>query len=383
MRQLASIQRIKDIYPIPDADKIECAKVLGWDVVIEKNKHQIGELVVYVEIDSIMPDNREEFNFLKSTKTDKMKPIKTAKKRGQLSQGIVFPLSILPHGHVVKDDMDVTKVLGVIKYEPKVQQGSGGKGQQCSKNRSRPSFVPMTDETRVQNLSNALEPFIGTVGYTTEKIDGSSGSIYYKDGKAGVCSRKVDLADPYLKRYQSTLYKFCVNFWNKVIRKYTRKWFKISLKHRQVPAPTHFWIVGKPIADKLKADGRNLSIQGEVVGPNIQSNKYGLDHYEFRCFQIYDIDENRYFGYEAWKTFCKYHDIVTVPIIDDSVVMHNNVDKWLDYAKGYSMLNAEALREGVVWRPLTEIAVEGSNKFHRSRLSFKAINNDFLLKHGG
>ena len=94
-RKLASIQRIVRIYPALNSENLELAQVLGWQVVIGKNSFKEGELVVFCEVDSVLPP-RDVFKFLES----KHYRIKTIKLRGNLSQGIVFPLTILssmPH----------------------------------------------------------------------------------------------------------------------------------------------------------------------------------------------------------------------------------------------------------------------------------------------
>lgn len=115
-RQLASIRRISDIRPIPGADRIAVAQVDGWECVIQKDEFQVGDLVVYVEVDSIVPE-RPEFEFLR----DRKFRVRTIKLRGQVSQGLVLPLSILPEG-TYTDGLDVTEVLGIKKYDPQAQQ---------------------------------------------------------------------------------------------------------------------------------------------------------------------------------------------------------------------------------------------------------------------
>ena len=115
MRKLVSIQEIKDIKPIENADKIEVVKVLGWNVVVKKDEFKIGDKIVYAEIDSLFPE-KEEFEFLR----DRHFRIRTIRLRGQVSQGICFPMDILPEGNYEIGD-DVTKILGVTKYEPLYQ----------------------------------------------------------------------------------------------------------------------------------------------------------------------------------------------------------------------------------------------------------------------
>src|SRR5437762_2570852 len=103
MRQLASIHRIKALDPIDGADAIERATVLGWQLVAKKSEFNVGDLCVYCEIDSVMPE-REEFLFLKP----RGMRVKTVRLRGQISQGICFPLAILPAGLEPVEGADVT-----------------------------------------------------------------------------------------------------------------------------------------------------------------------------------------------------------------------------------------------------------------------------------
>src|SRR6185295_6305967 len=130
MRKLASIQTINTIEPIPNADAIERIRVLGWWVVAKKGEHQTGEKVIYCEIDSLLPE-RPEFEFLRagSFKPGQTDPdgatilpagfrIKTVKLRGQVSQGICFPLSLLLTDAPTDEGADVTELLGIHKWEP-------------------------------------------------------------------------------------------------------------------------------------------------------------------------------------------------------------------------------------------------------------------------
>lgn len=111
-RKLASIQKIIKTEPIPNRDRIVLATVLGWHVIVRKEEMKPGDLVVYVETDSILPDC-EKFADIPRDK----RRIRMMKMAGVYSQGICFPLSILPNGGYKEGD-DVTEVLGIKKYEP-------------------------------------------------------------------------------------------------------------------------------------------------------------------------------------------------------------------------------------------------------------------------
>ena len=90
-RKLASIQRIVSIEPIQGADKIELAIVLGWQCVVKKDEFKVGDLCVYIEIDSIVPADNPYFEFMK----DRKYRVKTIRLRGIYSQGLVCPLNIM------------------------------------------------------------------------------------------------------------------------------------------------------------------------------------------------------------------------------------------------------------------------------------------------
>jgi RNA ligase (TIGR02306 family) len=164
MRKLASIQTVNAVEPIPNADAIEKIRVLGWWVVMKKGDYRSGDKVVYCEIDSQLPE-RAEFEFLRASS---VKPahsdilrgvplsagfrIKTVKLRGQVSQGICFPLSILQPQVIQEEGADVTDLLGVLKWEPPLPMGMGGKVKG-----GFPGFLPKTNETRVQVLEPMLQ----------------------------------------------------------------------------------------------------------------------------------------------------------------------------------------------------------------------------------
>jgi RNA ligase (TIGR02306 family) len=197
-RKLASIQTVNAVEPIPNADAIEKIRVLGWWVVSKKGEHKPGDTIVYCEIDSLLPE-RPEFEFLRASsfKPARADPaggpglpagfrIKTVKLRGQVSQGICFPLSILPEVAPTEEGSDVTGLLGVLKWEPPLPVGMGGKvkGQ-------FPGFLPKTDETRVQVLEPVLLRHRGKTFYVTEKLDGTSCTAFVRQGEFGICSRNL------------------------------------------------------------------------------------------------------------------------------------------------------------------------------------------------
>jgi RNA ligase (TIGR02306 family) len=337
MRKLASIQEITSISPIPGADSIEVANVLGWHVVIRKGEFAPGDPIVYCEIDSLLPE-REEFEFLrKCCYLDKNGfrgfRIKTSKLRGQVSQGIAFPLDILPEGHY---DLgaDVTEILGIVKYDPPIPTCLSGLAKG-----NFPAFIPKTDETRIQAIPGVLDRHRGIECYVTEKLDGSSMTAYLYGDQFGICSRNLELKET----ENNALWRLATRY---------------------------------DLKSAIEKMGGNLALQGEIIGPGIQGNKYKLKDMEFRIFSVYDIENKRYQDVTEWakalEMLC-YDVPVMVPFLGYLTLGHS-VDKIVKLAEGQSCL-ADIQREGIVIRPIKE-----TTDIELGRLSFKVINPNFLLK---
>lgn len=328
MRKLASIQKVLELNPIAGADRIEVASVLGWSVVVKKGEFAVGDPVIYCEIDSVLPE-KPEFEFMRPRKFR----VKTARLRGQLSQGLCFPVDILPsQDQDLSVGTDVTEILGIKKFVPK-----WAPRRPANIIGPRPSYVPKTDEPRIQSNIELLEEMRGKVCYVSTKIDGCSGTFLHLDGEVFCCSRNFSFRDEPGDRH-----------WE-AARKYS-------------------------ILEKLKEAG-NYAVQGEIAGPGIQRNLLGLTEIDFFAFNVFDIQRGKYLDYEDFRAFCEKWEIPTVPVDDDSLVFNHSLPELLEMAKGsYASGN---YREGIVIRPLKE---QPSSALGGSRLSFKVINNDFLLK---
>lgn len=328
MRKLASLQRITALEPIPNADSILKATVLGWQLVVKKGEFSVGDLCVYIEIDSILPD-RPEFEFLRA----RSNRIRTVRLRGQISQGVCFPLSILPDSIEVAEGLDVTTILGIEKYEPPIPAQLSGimKG-------GFPSFIPKTDETRVQILADLLEKYEGERCFITEKLDGSSVTYYWNEGEFGVCSRNMEL---------------------------------------EKSADNSFWKVATDldIEAKLKHLGQHIAIQGELIGEGIQSNKYKLKGQTVRFFNAFAISNNEYLDYADFRKLVEALALPMVPVLEDNFLLVSDINTLVDLSVGGSVLRKETRREGIVIRPLKEKTDQ------IGRVSFKVINPSFLLKY--
>ncbi len=348
IRKLASIQRIKSIEPIENADAVELARILGWDVVVRKGEFKVGDLVVYFEPDSICPDT-PDFDFLRSQK-GKIKPLKPKKIRGVLSQGLVMPLHILDKFPDIPDYIegaDVTEWLGVKKYDPlEVEFRTGEAARNIA---PFPMFIEKTDEERVQTLLD-LDRYDGKKFIVTEKIDGTSFTCYIHDDVVGICTRNhetnKDGNSPYAIVYQ--IY---------------------DIENKMRLAKEKF--------------GIEFAVQGEVYGVKIQKNKYNINTNSLAVFNVINLETNeQYSPYESLgKEICDFIGLPKVPLIDDDFTMKDDIDYLINMSKGFSKFKENQVREGIVFRLRKEEfdAIKKDNPgYQRRRYSFKAINPDFL-----
>jgi RNA ligase (TIGR02306 family) len=331
-RKLASVVKIVDIQPIPGADAIVVATVKGWKVVVKVNEYKVGDLAVYYEIDSFLPI-RPQFEFLRKSSFKRMGStegfrLKTIRLRGQISQGLLTPI---PEGiSNPKEGDDLTEALDIVKYEPPIPAQLAGKIKGTF-----PSFIPKTDEIRIQNFENEVgfSP-VGERAYVTEKLDGTSFTCYFNNGVFGVCGRNWELSET---------------------------------------SDNSLWRMANllQLKEKMTKHGKNIALQGELIGAGINGNLYGLSDHKLFFFTGYDIDKGRrmFFDELEWVLFGL--DLQMVPVLEKyGFVIPNEsniVDYMLKYAEGKSVLNMEVDREGVVVRGLER------------EFSFKAISNTYLL----
>jgi RNA ligase (TIGR02306 family) len=336
-RKLASIQTILSLSPIVGADAILLAKVLGWELVVKKTEFQVGDRCVFFEIDSVLPI--AQWNDHLRKEPNKPLRIKTIRLRGQLSQGLAMPLSIIPTGEY-EIGTDVTTLVGVTKYEPVVPAHLSGMAKG-----NFPAFLHKTDETRLQSEPKVLDEAIskGLVLVGTLKMDGTSFTAYRRDDEFGVCSRNLDL--------------------------------------KETEGNAHWRMARKlKLEEILRNEPRNLSIQGEIVGPSIQANRLGLSESKLYLFNLFDIDTGKYLSHTELSAFAEKHMLNMVPTVYrldfGGVVGPRDVNHLLNIANNLNYDNGTPA-EGIVWRSMCETYSD----VLKGRMSFKTISNRFLEKY--
>jgi len=362
-RKLATIRVIDDVIDIQNADNIQLAIIDGWSVVVKKNEFKAGDLCVYVEIDSLLPE-RSEFEFLRSKnfhiKTMKLNKFKV------ISQGICFSLSILPYNEYKVSD-DVTELLGITKYDKddvlieKKKQNWWFRFKivrslflRKSRRNEFPDWISKTDEPRIENniyFLNKKIPYI-----VTEKLDGCS----------------VTYAMKKIKTWYGHKFEFIVCSRNRRVYENDKQYWVPVYKHD----------LKKRMKDYLKFYGKNKStaicIQGELVGPGIQKNKYKLDVLDFFAFNMFLFRWHNYWDFDKFtieyneqEIFCEnIFGVKRVPLIANNFVLPDTIEELRKLVNRPSALNDKVMTEGGVFRN------------YENKVSFKCINPEFLVKFG-
>jgi RNA ligase (TIGR02306 family) len=268
---LASIQKIHSIAPHPDPEvtRLQVAKIFEWPVVVEKDKHREGDLVVFIEIDSIVPE-RPEFEFMRSRKFR----IYNAKFKNAPSSGLVMPLSILPEGDWKEGD-DVVEALGVRKYERPVDPQMGGDAEGDFPRQ----LISISDETNLLGCrQGTLDELEGREIFTSTKNDGSSTTFIYNKGEFQACSRRLLMKEGSGFPWQAAA--------------------KYELKER------------------MAALGRNLAIQAECCGPKLNGNQMELKEMTLFLFRAKCLDTRQVLGLDEMVQVANALGVPHVKIID-------------------------------------------------------------------
>lgn len=375
-RKLATIRRVDAIETIPNADAIEVAVVGGWRVVVKRNEYKSGDLACYLEIDSWVPTALA--SFLSKGKEPKEyngisgERLRSIKLRGVISQGLLLPLDMIPLDKpFLIENEDITEVLGIQKWEPKLPAELAGQVEGLF-----PAYLIKTAQERCQNLKaeifgyddrvvtyegdgmihHRVQPARAsrnTQYEVTIKMDGTSFTGFYvgnqnRDNPSGVCSRNYEL-----KINEE-------NAGNSLVRMYVDSGMQSALA-------------------ALGKRGKNIAVSGELMGQGIQGNREGFQNFKLFVFDILDADTGLYLGsIERTKLLEELYYlgmdrtmVQPVPVLHDSVRLTElniyTIDDLLAYAEGPSLNHK--YREGLVFKRLD------------GQFSFKVISQSWLLRY--
>jgi RNA ligase (TIGR02306 family) len=340
---VARVVQVGEVSAIPKADAIELAKIGGWSAVVKKGAHRKGDLAVYFEIDTFLPEGNPAWQFLVDTHPTEFQgarghALRTVRLRGQVSQGLL--LSFAELGISVEEgrdpSFDPAARFGAKKYEeplpPDLEKVARG---------MLPTLVPRTKQERIQNLESefALWQADGARGErtweATEKLEGASCTFAWIKKELHACSHRVD--------YLSS-------------------------------SDNEFWQAAKllDIENKCEAEfgARSFALQGELVGPGQEGNVYLLAERQFLLYEVVDLDQGRKLLPSERRDLAEKMGIPHVPLLGVGLAFNagQSMEQLVAASDAESLFVPGRRREGVVYKCEQDAEV-----------SFKAISNDYLV----
>jgi RNA ligase (TIGR02306 family) len=338
-RKMAEIVRVKDVIPHPNADLLDIANVGGWNVVIKKGDFSVGDMAIYLSIDAWVPHELAPFLSKGSVPREyngvKGERLRTIKLRGQVSQGLLLPLSTWApdkrpwtiEEENFEEGTDLTEYLHIQKWEAPIPAQLQGQ----VRGPFPTQYMPKTDQPRIQSFYDEIVEFGEDKTYEVSlKIDGTSFTIFKVDNVLRCCSRNLEL------------------------------------KLNEENANNTLIKIANEIGHKIP---NNMAFQMEVYGEGIQGNKEKIKGQTYAIFDVYDIENQKYLPPNDRRNICKELELNHVPVLNENEPMPNSIEEALTMATGPS-INAK-LREGIVFK---------CNE--NPSFSFKAISNEWLLKNG-
>ena len=300
---------IEQITPHPNADALELAQVLGWQLVVKKGEYALGNKVVYFPIDTMLPlELSERFGVTKYLSKQR---IRCAKLRGEPS----FGLAVRPDDEEWPLGKNVAEYYQVQKYEPPLRIGQGDAEQ------AHPLFVEYTDIENMRNFPDILidgEPVV-----LTEKVHGTQDRLGMIEGEFMAGSKALRRKRPENDRFETSTY-----------------WFPLSL------APV------RHLLEHLGQSHQQVILFGEVYGSKIQSFNYGhKGTLGYRAFDL--LIDGHYVDWPDFVALCQQFGVETIPIVATIPFTLNEV-KRLSEGKTLLMDQEAHIREGLVVKPMQE-----------------------------
>ena len=353
---LVEVCKIDDIFEHPNADRLEFAKVKGWNCIVEKDKWEKGDTVVFIPPDSVMPDDlidKYELEYLRNGG----KRVRTVKLRGCVSQGLILPP---PEGDWEIGD-NVAEEMGITKWVPDREIYQQPKSNKPTKRKKNPDFHKYTNINNIKHFNKVFKK--GDTVVIQEKLHGTN----FRAANLPIYTEH----DNFLKNIWSKI-KFVFNGGYEFV--YGSRNVQITYQNKRSG------YYGKDIYGKIASryDLKNkipedYIVYGEIYGNGVQDLTYGLNDIELALFDVKYKD--KYLPYEEFKNFCKDKDLPIVPVLYTGLWKDDLLEK---YTVGDSTLCSNQIREGIVIKDYFE-----SNHPRCGRKILKSISEDYLLRKNG
>lgn len=362
-RKLASIQRIEAVRPIDGADRIEIATVEAWECVVGKGEFSAGDEVVYIEIDTFLPEGIPAFEWLQDRGQKEMEHdghimrghvLRTAKFRGAYSQGLVMrqeALGLDPLSHSVGDD--VTDEIGVWEYEPVIVNPDAIGAYDTR-------LAPVTDAMRIQSCPDVWDIMRQVECRASVKVDGTSMTVTCDpaDGHIRIFGHHYELSQ------------------------------EAGLGRQAISVCRQQGIIS------FCESHPGLVVQFEFAGPKVNGNRLGLDAHRAFVFAVWENGRTKVPFEDARLCPGEGFDALrrsACPVLDVSMSQFASAKDAILWAEGLrGNVAKDKLDEGVVFHVMGRGSIaEADWPDAKGRLmgalgeplEMKIINNRYLMKH--
>jgi len=340
---------IEAIKPHPNADRLEIAVIGGWEIVTGKDNYNVGDVVVHIQPESMVPsewtDTWGVTQYLSWKKDVDSGRVRCARLRGITSFGFLVPNeSNAPLG------TDLAEHYGIVKYDPPQHLGAGRVSNE------HPLFHRYTNIENLRNHKNSLDYDQELI--VTEKLHGTNsriGWIVTDDQKGfdfvvGTHKTQRDPEDCGMYGLPVQLYKEGLD--------------RLFDNAMQMGHPG----IEEPLAIQ------SFIVFGEIYGAGVQDLHYGAK--QEKGYRVFDISINgTYLSWENLQSVCAEVGLPTVPVLDYGIF---TFEQLVEFAQGNTTMDDEHVREGIVVRPRFKELT-----WNNSRMIFKLISDGYMLRKGG
>jgi len=348
---IVALQKIIEVKEHPNADRLDVAVVLGWEVATQKGNVQSGDIVLYVPPDALIPRSLAEqwgvAPYLSFKSGSNMGRVRAARIRSYVSYGFTVPAHKL--GIEAEIGEDLKEHFGIEKYEPPERLDAG------LQEKDNPLFHQYTDIQRIENYPEDL--IVGEEVVATEKIHGTNSRV-------GLVS---DLNS------ETEEHEFVLMIGS---HKHRRKFEEGSLYY--VPIRLLGEAKLKAALQKVLTDRGILKgsaiLFGEVYGAGVQKG-YPYETTREASFRVFDLAVNGvYVNHDVLLDFCQENDIQVVPELFRGSYDYGAMKQ---LSQGNSTLGKH-IREGIVVKPVVERYARIGAVYRRT--IYKFINPEYELK---
>lgn len=304
---IVPVALIEHVEPHPNADRLEIARILGWQVVVPKGQHHAGQKIAYFPPDAVLPqDVSDRFGVTQYLSKGR---VRCARLRGEPS----FGFAVVPDNPDWEVGENVAAHYGAVKYEPPLRLGAG------DAERPHPLFERYTDMENLRNFPDVLQPDEAVV--LSEKLHGTNCRVGLVEDEWMAGSMAVRRQRPADEELRRNTYWF----------PYTLPEVRALIEHA--------------------AQGRRQTIlYGEIYGSGIQSFHYGLkNRVGFAAFDL--LVDGRYLDWPDFAALCAQFSVPMVPALYEGPF---SLDAVRQHSAGKTTFADAHIREGVVVKPVHE-----------------------------